>query len=228
MLEAYQTEYKWLSHVRESIRPSTGDGALLWHVLGAKTIELIHENVHVNAIHDDLDELVVDADLIEAIMGSPDPEKKAKEIEIKLSARLRKKMGNPVFKELSERLERLKERHESGQQQSLDFLKELLDIARDVVAAENSEPVVEDEDQGKSALTDLFQEVRNDDTPVMVERLVNDIDEIVRLVRFPGWQKTSAGEREVRKALRKTLHKYRLAADKVLFEKAYGYIKQYY
>jgi len=228
MLESYKTDYKWLSQVYESVKPSTGNGALIWHSLGAKTIELIHENVHVNAIHDDLDELVVDADLLEAIMGSPDPEKKAKEIEIKLSARLRKKLGNPLFKELSERLERLKERHESGQQQSLDFLKELLDIARDVVAAENSEPVVEDEDQGKSALTELFQEVRNDETPVMVERVVNDIDEIVRLVRFPGWQQTAAGEREVRKALRKTLFKYKLHSDKVLFEKAYGYIKQYY
>ena len=39
----------------------------------------------------------------------------------------------------------------------------------------------------------------------MVERVVNDIDEIVRLVRFDGWQNTHAGEREVKMALRKTL-----------------------
>lgn len=45
---------------------------------------------------------------------------------------------------------------------------------------------------------------------------------------FPGWQQTSAGEREVKKALRKTLFKYKLHADTELFEKAYGYIKQYY
>lgn len=69
---------------------------------------------------------------------------------------------------------------------------------------------------------------KNDSTPVMVERIVGDIDEIVRLVRFPGWQQTSAGEREVKKALRKTLFKYKLHADAELFDKAYGYIKQYY
>ncbi len=62
----------------------------------------------------------------------------------------------------------------------------------------------------------------------IVERVVGDIDEIVRLVRFPGWQHTSAGEREVKKALRKTLFKYKLHAEEELFEKAYGYIKQYY
>jgi type I restriction enzyme, R subunit len=73
-----------------------------------------------------------------------------------------------------------------------------------------------------------FEEVRNKNTPVIVERVVNDIDEIVRLVRFPGWQHTSAGEREVKKALRKTLFKYKLHAEEELFEKAYRYIKRYY
>jgi type I restriction enzyme R subunit len=70
--------------------------------------------------------------------------------------------------------------------------------------------------------------VRNQNTPVVVERVVADIDDIVRLVRFPGWQTTSAGEREVRQALRKTLFKYKLHQDKDLFEKAYGYIREYY
>ena len=93
---------------------------------------------------------------------------------------------------------------------------------------EKDVPPIEDEDQGKAALTELFEEVRNADTPMVVERIVTDIDEIVRLVRFPGWQDTSAGEREVKKALRKTLFKYKLHQDADLFTKAYGYIKQYY
>ena len=226
-LAAHKKDYKWLSQVYESVKPSTGAGALLWHALGAKTIELIHENVHVDAIHDDLDELVVDADLLEAIVSAADP-KKTKEIEIKVSVRLRKHLGNPRFKPISERLEKLKERHDAGQLNSLEFLKALLDIARDVVAAEKDVPQQVDEDIGKSALTELFKEVKNADTPVMVERVVNDIDDIVRAVRFPGWQHTTAGEREVKKALRGTLFKYKLHRDSELFEKAYGYIVQYY
>ena len=67
------------------MRPSTGTGRLLWHALGPKTIELIHEHVHVDAIRDDLETLVLDADLLEAVLGAPDPGKKAKEIEIKVS-----------------------------------------------------------------------------------------------------------------------------------------------
>jgi len=53
-------------------------------------------------------------------------------------------------------------------------------------------------------------------------------DEIVRLVHFDGWQNTHAGEREVKMALRKTLFKYKLHQDAELFERAYGYICEYY
>ena len=62
----------------------------------------------------------------------------------------------------------------------------------------------------------------------MVRRIVDDIDEIVRQVRFDGWQNTHAGEREVRQVLRRTLFKYRLHTDTELFNRAYGYIREYY
>jgi type I restriction enzyme, R subunit len=228
VLAQYETDYRWLTQVYVSVQPSSGTGKLVWHALGAKTIELIHQNVHVDAVRDDLDDIVVDADLLEAILGTPDPKKKAREIEIKLSGRLRKHAGNPQFRALSERLEALKERHEAGQLHSIQFLKELLDLAKDTVALEKETPPQEDEDRGKAALTALFEEVKNKETPVIAERVVADVDEIVRLVRFPGWQHTSAGEREVKKALRSTLFKYKLHADTEMFEKAYGYIRQYY
>ena len=228
VLNPFETDYRWLSQVYISVQPTSGMGRLIWHSLGAKTIQLIHQNVQVEAIRDDLDDIILDSELVELILDSPDPKKKAKEIEIKVVQRLRKHSGNPRFKALSERLEALKERHEQGQIHSVAFLKELLDLARELLETEKQTPPEEEEDRGKAALTELFQEVSNEQTPKLVERIVNDIDEIVRLVRFDGWQSTSAGEREVRQALRKTLLKYQLHQDKELFEKAYGYVKQYY
>jgi type I restriction enzyme, R subunit len=229
MLAAYESDYRWLTHVYVSVQPTSGTGKLLWHALGAKTIELIHQNVHVGEVRDDLETLIVDAELLEAVIeGGHDPKKKARELEGKLTARLRKHMGSPRFKALSQRLEDLKDRHERGLLQSVAFLKELLNLAKDVVAAERETPPEEDEDRGKAALTELFQQVRNPSTPVVVERIVADIDEIVRVVRFPGWQQTAAGEREVKKALRRSLLKYQLHQDPELFERAYGYVKQYY
>ncbi|BBA32939.1 restriction enzyme type I helicase subunit and related helicase [Methylocaldum marinum] len=227
ILGEYERDYKWLSQVYQSVQPSSGHGKLIWHSLGAKTIELIHQNVHVDAVRDDLDTLVLDADLLEAVLSNPDP-KKAKEIEIKVARRLRKHLGNPKFKALSERLDALRDRFESGVLNSVEFLKQLLQLAKEVLQAEKETPPEEDEDRGKAALTELFNEVKTAETPIMVERVVADIDEIVRLVRFPGWQDTLAGEREIKKALRKSLFKYKLHADEELFEKAYSYIRQYY
>jgi len=228
VLGAYERDYRWLVQVYESVKPSTGHGKLVWHVLGPKTIDLIHQNVHVDAILDDLETLVLDADLLEAVIGTTDPRTKAKEIDIKVSRRLRKHMGDPRFKELSERLELIRERHQQGLLLSVEFLKELLALARDVVTAEQALPKIEDDDRGKAALTELFQEVRTETTPIIVERVVNDIDEIVRIVRFDGWQNTHAGERHLKNALRKTLFKYKLHQDQDLFDRAYGYIRTYY
>ena len=227
-LEPYEADYRWLSQVYESVKPSTGTGKLLWHALGAKTIDLIHRHVHVDAVRDDLEKLVLDADLLEAVLGTPDPDRKSKEIEIKVAGRLRKHLHDARFRALGERLEALRQKHEQGLLISIDFLKSLLDLARDVVEAERTTVAATSEDRGKAALTELFEEARNDRTPIMVERVVNDIDEIVRHIRFEGWQSTHAGERQVKQALRKTLLKYRLHQDQELFDRAYGYIRQYY
>ena len=228
LLLAFEADYRWLTQVYTSVQPTSGTGKLIWHALGAKTIELIHQNVHVGEVRDDLETLIVDAELLEAVLGAPDPHKRAKVFETKLVARLRKHMGNPKYRALSERLEALKARHEQGLLNSVEFLKHLLDIARELVATEKETPPAEDEDRGKAALTELFQQVKNEETPVVVERVVADIDEIVRIVRFPGWQQTAAGEREVKKALRKSLLKYQLHQNVELFERAYTYVREYY
>ena len=227
-LGSYKTDYKWLTQVYESVKPPSGNGKLLWHTLGAKTIELVHENVHLETVRDDLDTLVMDAEVLEELLDAKNPEKKSKEIEIKIIARLHKHKDKPTFVALGERLEKLKERHEQGLLHSLDFLKELLTLAKEVVQAEKQVDPVDEQAKAKAALTELFAEVKNGKTPVVVERIVADIDEIVRLVRFPGWQDTKAGEREVQKALRKVIYvKYKIK-DQDLFDKAFGYIRQYY
>jgi len=227
-LGPYEKDYKWLTQVYESVKPPSGNGKLLWHALGAKTIELVHENVHLETVRDDLDTLVMDAEVLEGLLDAKDPDKKSKEIEIKLIARLRKHKDNPKFVALGERLEKLKERHEQGLLHSLDFLKELLTLAREVVQAEKQVDPVDEQAKAKAALTELFAEVKNGKTPMVVERIVTDIDEIVRLVRFPGWQNTKAGEREVQKALRKVIYVKYQVKDQDLFDKAFGYIRQYY
>jgi type I restriction enzyme, R subunit len=171
---------------------------------------------------------VLDGQVLEEILHDVNPEKKAHEIEIRLVARLRKHFGNSAFKALGERLEKIKERHEQGFLTSLQFLKEILDLAKNVVEAEKDADPVEERDRAKEALTELFKEAKSKNTHIIVERIVTDIDDIVKKVRFPDWQRTTQGERLVQKELRRTLLKYKLHTDQELFDKAYGYIKQYY
>jgi type I restriction enzyme, R subunit len=108
ILEPYKTDYRWLTQVYESVKPPSGNGKLLWHALGAKTIELVHENVHLETVRDDLDTLVMDAEVFEELLNAKDPDKKSKEVEIKLIARLSRHKNNPKFIALGERLEKLK------------------------------------------------------------------------------------------------------------------------
>ena len=65
----------------------------------------------------------MDAEVLEGLLDTKDADKKSKEIEIKLIARLRKHKDNPKFIALGERLEKLKEKHEQGLLHSLDFFK---------------------------------------------------------------------------------------------------------
>ena len=50
----------------------------------------------------------------------------------------------------------------------------------------------------------------------------------MKAVRFDGWQSTLEGDREVRKALRQTLYVQFKIRDNDVFEKALGYVQEYY
>lgn len=228
-LKPYKADYQWLSRVYESVKPTNGTGGLIWASLGAKTIELVHESVTVGAIHDDEEILAMDADLIdEFIERQKDLRKTTKKVEINLVAKILKHSNEPKFIKLGEKLEALREKHEQGLLTSIEFLKLLLELAKEAAQAEKEVVPEVEIDKGVAALTELFNGLKNRATPVIVERVVADIDSIVKLVRFDGWQSTTSGKQEVKKALRSIVWiKYKIK-DKDVFDKAYSYIEQYY
>ena len=228
-LTPFKTDYIWLSQIYDSIRPAGGQGSLIWAALGEKTMELIHDNIEIGEIHSDNDILMLDAELIDNFINKQtDVKKTAKKIEIDLIAKIRKYSNDPKFQQLGEKVEKLKEKHEQGLITSIEFLKQLLELAREAAEAEREIIPSEKIDKGKAALTELFNGIKTPQTPIIVERLVNDIDNIVKIVRFNGWQNTTAGRQEIKKALRSVIWiKYQIR-DKEVFDKAYSYIEQYY
>lgn len=228
-LAPYKTDYLWLSKVYESVKPTDNRGGLIWATLGHKTMELVHANLDVGEVHDDMDILHMDAELIDDfIEKQKDIKKTTMRVEIDLVAKIRKYSDDPKFVQLGEKLESLREKHERGLVTSIEFLKLLLELAKEAAQAEKEVVPEEEVDKGKAALTELFNGVKNAQTPVIVERIVNDIDDIVKYVRFPDWQDTTTGKQEIKKALRSIIWiKYKIK-DKDVFDKAYQYIEQYY
>lgn len=227
MLAPFRDDYRWLTDVYESVRPSDITGRLVWHALGAKTIDLINEHVQVE-IPQGTETIVLDAQTIEDLMQGKRKDISREDIEKQITARIARHLNNPVFIELGKRLNELRDKYADIQQSSLDFLRQLLELARDTVAAEKTMDEVPREEQGKAALTELFEALKTDNTPIIVENIVNRIDEVVRAVRFEGWQSTHRGDQEVRQALRKTLYVQFKIRDNDVFEKALGYIREYY
>lgn len=201
-LAPYKTDYLWLSKVYESVKPTDNRGGLIWATLGHKTMELVHANLDVGEVHDDMDILHMDAELIDDfIEKQKDIKKTTMRVEIDLVAKIRKYSDDPKFVQLGEKLESLREKHERGLVTSIEFLKLLLELAKEAAQAEKEVVPEEEVDKGKAALTELFNGVKNAQTPVIVERIVNDIDDIVKYVRFPDWQDTTTGKQEIKKAL---------------------------
>jgi type I restriction enzyme R subunit len=231
-LQAHRYNYKWLSMVYESVKPADDTGHLIWSALGPKTMELVRENITAIGIKSGTTVLEAGADVIEQFINDKEKsKKKAKELEISIAAIIRGHVSDPEFITLGERLERLRKQHEQGVINGAEFLKQLLDLAKDTAAAvrraQTEIPVVPKEEKGKAALTELFNNVKNSSTPIIVERIVNRIDDVVKIVRFPGWKDTDQGRKDVTKALKKIFIDNRLF-DNELYEKAFSYVEQYY
>lgn len=231
-LDQYQADYSWMAGVYQSIRPVTSGPSLIWTLLGAKTIEIIHNSIDSINIGTPLEDLVVNADIIDQAITEAEAKKRTIELEQVLRLRLQTHSGDINYKPFVEKLEELRERMEQSLETSIDFLKQLLELAKDLLKAEKK---VEDDPldrrhQARAALTELFESIRTPETPIIVENVVNDIDkEIVAIVRkFSDAFKSVTAQREIKQKLRTILWiKYGLK-DQEVFDKAYSYIEQYY
>ena len=231
-LDQYQADYSWIAGVYQSIRPITSGPSLIWTLLGAKTIEIIHNSIDSINIGTPLEDLVVNAEIIDQAITEAEAKKRTIELEQVLRLRLQTHSGDINYKPFVEKLEELRERMEQSLETSIDFLKQLLELAKDLLKAEKKveDDPIDRRHQARAALTELFESIRTPETPIIVENVVNDIDkEIVAIVRkFSDAFKSVTAQREIKQKLRTILWiKYGLK-DQEVFDKAYSYIEMYY
>ena len=271
LLLPLRTEYRWLASVYGSVQPSQTPDALLWHRLGAKTLALINEHIlSVQVRSGSTEYLTIDEDSLQALrqLGfndiggdigagegggteAPTPGEIIESIEDRIRTRLEEHPDSPTYKSLAARLEQLRKMQLIEAADSIEFLKRLLEVARDVVAADHG--AVEEGDaiapvaapgpahllpeERIGALTQIFNEVRPDATPDIVEKVVHEIDAVASGVKPPSgsdaatfvdWQTSREGVRLVKQSIRVALKKYGLEPTGPLFERAYEYVAEHY
>ncbi len=249
-LDGYKDDFKWLSKVYESVRPRNSANELLWHRLGAKTLQLVHSHISPVSVSDaDLNAVVADEDTIARMreQGLLEPAKPGKrdapvtveEVVDSIAERIKKRVAgpngdHPAFKSLAERLERIRETTIQRAEDSVEYLRSIFVLAKDLKVAERAED--EEGERGLDllpdphigALTQIFEEFKPEGTPVIIESVVKDIDTIVKDVSYSGWNDTQAGDKAVRVEIRKVLNRYGLRDVKGLFERAHEYIAANY
>lgn len=245
-LRPVEEEYRFLARVYASIAPNNSADLLLWQKLGTKTIEIVHS--HLTGITIDADKLqkvAMDAEVLEALrdaglfpalpsVGKPAPT--ALEVLKKIEERIQQRIiggGHKIWKSLADRLELLRQTKISDAQASVEFLRKLLELAKDVLAAERAD------DEGRldelkiidprvGALTQIFNEFKPEDVPIVIENVVSQVDSLVQPVRGTGWQTSHPGDRTVRQELRMILKNNGLPPSGALFDRAYDYIRENY
>ncbi|HUW77976.1 MAG TPA: HsdR family type I site-specific deoxyribonuclease [Candidatus Nanopelagicaceae bacterium] len=252
VLDRHRSDYKWLAQVYEAIKPTGVSNALLWHRLGPKTLALVHgyiSNVHVAGTG--LEEVVVDPDAIEAIrklveqgeldldpgrdlLNNPVTVDEVITLIDQRIKRLLEKHPHSVYQSLADAIDRLRRQAITRAEDSIEFLKKALEVARAAVIAERldaqgrldeAEHIL---DPNIGALTQIVEQYKPANTPVIVTDLVRDIDTIAKQATYSGWNESQPGDRLVRRELRHVLQKYALPLTGPLFDNAYAYIRENY
>lgn len=244
-LRPIEEDYRFLARIYASIAPNNSADLLLWQKLGAKTIEIVH--THLKGITIDADKLqqvAMDAEVLEALRNQglfPEPPKvgqpapTALEVLQKLEERIQKRIaeGHKIWKSLADRLELLRQSKLLDAQASVDFLRLLLELAKDILEAERADDEgrindIKVVDPRVGALTQIFDEFKPNGVPVVIEQIVEQVDSLVQPVRGTGWQTSHPGDRTVRQELRLILKNNGLPPSGELFDRAYAYIRENY
>lgn len=245
-LKQNEAAYRFLAQLYENMKPAGGGDSLLWQRLGPKTLELVFEHMRDVRVTSDVDVVIADVHVIqqlaeEGIVEDPDAVvgESFEQIVDSIAERLKKRLAgangdHPVYRSLSDRLEQLRQRQLTAAQASIDWLRSAFELARDVTEAERAEDSGGAEglsllpDPRIGALTTIFREAAPHQAPHVLERVVLDVDDIVRQTRFDGWAQSSAGDRAIRAELLKALHRHRLHKEPGLYERAYEYVAANY
>jgi type I restriction enzyme R subunit len=138
-LYPHRHQYNWLCGIYVAHRRRQRGSRDTYGELSAKTRQLIQENTTFVDIAESLPVFKIDKDYVTKLDELPSPADKAAALEAILTGELSEDDPSFVYRELGERLQRVKERKDAGDEADARRLRELQEIAA-ALAATKQEP----------------------------------------------------------------------------------------
>ena len=139
-LYPHRHEYSWLCGIYVAHRRRQRGSRDTYGELSAKTRELIQENTTFLDIAESLPVFKIDTDYVSKLDELPTPADKAAALEAILTSELSEDDPSFIYRQLGERLQRVRERKEAGDDATARRLRDLEDIAAAVCGNKTGTP----------------------------------------------------------------------------------------
>jgi type I restriction enzyme, R subunit len=202
-LYPHRYQYNWLCGIYVAHRRRQRGSKDTYGELSAKTRELIRENTTFVDIAESLPMFKIDKDYVTKLDEIPSPADKAAALEAILTAELSEDDPGFIYRQLGERLQRVKERKDAGDEATARRLRELEEITA-AAAATKQEP--ERLDLLQPGEYGLFTVLRAHSPSADESYLANCARRMVGHLRrnqllSPGWSNSIGGRMRVEQSL---------------------------
>ena len=202
-LYPFRRDYNWLCGVYIAHRRRQRGSRDTYGELSAKTRELIRENTAFIEIAEALPVFKIDKDYAAKLDDLPTPADKAAALEAVLTSELSEDDPSFTYRQLGERLQRLKERKDAGDEATAKRLRELEEVARQAAATKQEPARLNLTEPGQYGLfTILRAHSTNQDENYLAEcarRMVAHLN--VNRMLSTGWSNSIGGRMRVEQSL---------------------------
>jgi type I restriction enzyme R subunit len=137
LLYPHRHEYNWLCSIYVAYRRRQRGGQATYGELSAKTRALIAENTTFMRVAEALPVFRIDSNYVTKVEELPTPADKAAALEAALTAELAEDDGGLTYRQLGERLQRLKDHKDATDEAAADRLRALEAIADETVKTQD-------------------------------------------------------------------------------------------
>ena len=202
-LYPYRRNYNWLCAIYIAHRRRQRGGRDTYGELSAKTRELIRENMTFLDIAQSLPVFKIDKDYVTKLDDLPTPADKAAALEAALTSELTEDDPSFTYRQLGDRLQRVKERKDAGDEATAKRLRELEEIANQAASTKQEPGRLNLTETGEYELFSILRAISsNQDEKYLADCARSIVDHLrANKILSPGWSNSIGGRMRVEQSL---------------------------